>query len=200
MDNRVKYQNGKFIWTYELLLNENRSILNTLIKVMVFAFLFPVTILIIVFSMESGLLHTLKTLLPLLCLIALVLSAITAISYLLICRIYNNKLTYHYEMDKDGILSMAKETDAKKTKTISDVAALTGILTKNYGLSAAAMTDHSKSYSEFKKVKSVKTEPKYDLIKVNSFLLFNQIYVNKQDYEFILDYIKMHTDKDIVSI
>lgn len=42
---------------------------------------------------------------------------------------------------------------------------------------------------------SVKAFPERDLIKVNSPFLFNQIYVNKEDFDFVLDYINSHVKK-----
>ena len=51
------------------------------------------------------------------------------------------------------------------------------------------------AYSDFEKVYSVKSYKDKEVIKVNSPFLFNQIYVKKEDFDFVDSFIREHCPK-----
>ena len=50
-------------------------------------------------------------------------------------------------------------------------------------------------YSEFGKVRSVKACRRRNLIKVNGLLNHNQVYTEKEDFDFVLNYISSRVPK-----
>ena len=50
-------------------------------------------------------------------------------------------------------------------------------------------------YSEFGKVRSVKACRRRNLIKVNEVLNHNQVYAEKEDFDFVLNYISSRVPK-----
>lgn len=51
-------------------------------------------------------------------------------------------------------------------------------------------------YSEFSKVREIKAYPKTNGIKVNGLLEHNQIYAEKEDCDFVLNFIKDHVSEE----
>lgn len=195
MEYRVKkFEDGKYRWLYDLDLRKNLSILYTTIKVVLISFLIPLVLLMIIFAIEGNLINALKDLLPIYFLIGIVLVFITLISYYIVVRYYKGRFSFMFEMDENGITFKRFGSDAEKTETIGKIVSIIGATTNNAGLVGGGLNlaASQTSTSNFSKVRSIKAILERDLIKVNSLFLFNQIYVNKDDYQFVLNYIQSH--------
>ena len=195
MEYRVKkFEDGKYRWLYDLDLRKNLSILYTTIKVVLISFLVPLILLMIIFAIEGNLINALKDLLPIYFLIGIVLVFITLISYYIVVRYYKGRFSFMFEMDENGVTFKRFGSDAEKTETIGKITSIIGVATNNAGLvgGGLGLAASQTSTSYFSKVGSIKAIPERDLIKVNSLFLFNQVYVNKDDYQFVLDYIQSH--------
>lgn len=195
MEYRVKkFEDGKYRWLYDLDLRKNLSILYTTIKVVLISFLVPLILLMILFAIEGNLINALKDLLPIYFLICIVLVFITLISYYIVVRYYKGRFSFMFEMDENGVTFKRFGSDAEKTENIGKIVSIIGATTNNAGLVGGGLNlaASQTSTSNFSKVRSIKAIPERDLIKVNSLFLFNQVYVNKDDYQFVLDYIQSH--------
>jgi len=198
MEYRVKkFEDGKYRWLYDLDLRKNLSILYTTIKVVLISFLIPLVLLMIIFAIEGNLINALKDLLPIYFLIGIVLVFITLISYYIVVRYYKGRFSFMFEMDENGVTFKRFGSDLEKTETIGKITSIIGAATNNAGLMGGGLglATSQSSTSCFSKVKSIKAIPERDLIKVNSLFLFNQVYVNKEDYQFVLDFIQDHVKK-----
>ena len=89
------------------------------------------------------------------------------------------------------------EEQFEKQQVIARAAAFTGALTGNIGLVGSALYNmyNNTAYSDFEKVYSVKSYKDKEVIKVNSPFLFNQIYVKKEDFDFVDSFIREHCPK-----
>lgn len=195
MEYRIKkFEDGKYRWLYDLDLRKNLSILYTTIKVVLISFLVPLVLLMILFAIEGNLINALKDLLPIYFLIGIVLVFITLISYYIVVRYYKGRFSFMFEMDENGVTFKRFGSDLEKTETIGKITSIIGVATNNAGLvgGGLGLAASQTSTSYFSKVRSIKAIPERDLIKVNSLFLFNQVYVNKDDYQFVLDYIQNH--------
>lgn len=195
MEYRVKkFEDGKYRWLYDLDLRKNLSVLYTTIKVVLISFLVPLVLLMILFAIEGNLINALKDLLPIYFLIGIVLVFITLISYYIVVRYYKGRFSFMFEMDENGVTFKRFGSDAEKTETIGKITSIIGVATNNAGLvgGGLGLAASQTSTSNFSKVRSIKAIPERDLIKINSLFLFNQVYVNKDDYQFVLDYIQNH--------
>ena len=198
MNTRVtKGDDGKYRWIYVLDLKNNPSVLYTVLKVVGISLVAPLLILMIIFASEGNLSSAMKELLPIYLIVGLVVAIISFISYYFVSKYYGGKMTFLYEMDEEGVTLNRSEEDSEKTKNIGTAAFLTGLATKNAGLmgSGAYNANYTSAHSKFSKVLSVKAVPERDLIKVHSPFLFNEVYVGKDDYDFVLEYIRNYTGK-----
>lgn len=193
----VLCDDGKYRWMYRLDLKENHSVMHTVYMAVGICSLLPLVILSVIFLIDGEFINAMKTILPIYLLVMLVVAIITVVSYYAVKAHYGGAFTFLYEMDEEGIMFKRCEEDDEKTKEIGDIGAFIGAMTGNLGLvgTGTYMALSNGEYSRFSKVYSVKARPEWNLITVTSFMLFNSIYVNDEDYDFVLDYIKAHTGK-----
>ena len=71
---------------------------------------------------------------------------------------------------------------------------MAGVAGGSFSTAGAGMLAASKnaSVSEFAKVRKVKPRRWLGVIKVNQLLERNQVYVRKEDFDFVYDFIKSH--------
>ena len=193
----VKCDDGVYRWLYDLDFRKNPSVLYTVIFAVTLCYLLPLVILAVIFAIDGMFLQAMQDILPIYLLCGLALVVITACCYVGIGIYYKWTFSFMYEMDEEGIMFRRIGSDAEKTEAIGNLGMLTGMMTGNIGLigSGMNMSLNQGSYSRFSKVYTVKACPERDLIKVNSFFLFNQVYVNPDDYGFVLEYIETRTGK-----
>ena len=122
--------------------------------------------------------------------------ALCLIGYLVYAVIMGGKYCVLFEMDEKGVNHIQMAPQVKKAEIIGLLTMLVGAAAGKpgvvgTGLLAAARTS---LYSSFDSVKSVEAFPSRNLIKVNEFLSKNQVYAEKEDYDFVLGYIREQTN------
>ena len=123
-----------------------------------------------------------------------IMTGLTLLGYLAYAAIMGGKYCVLFEMDEVGISHTQMMKQVKKAELISFLTVLAGLASKNpttvgVGLNSSARTS---MYSEFSKVKKVKSYPGRGLIKVNMTFEKNQVYTTKADFEFVNNYILEH--------
>ncbi|MBO7697429.1 MAG: hypothetical protein J6S38_00165 [Erysipelotrichaceae bacterium] len=196
MSDRVVYgEDGKYRWSYRVEMYKNPAIFHTVVIASAISFLFPLVVLGIIFALEGNFFEAMKDLLPIFLGIGLVMVLIVLFSYWAVSKYYGGSFLFFYEMDEEGIRFYQSKEDSEKTKNISDLAFLTGMATKNYGLMGVGMADSSTAYSRFKKLISIRANRKRELITLHSFFLYNQIFVPEADYDSVLHFMEEHSGK-----
>ena len=192
-----KHEDGKYRWLYELDMYKNMGIFKTVMKVVGIC-LAGITIMLLWLEMRerNSFATIMKDLSPVFISAAVVL-LISVGAYLYVARMYNGKYCIVYEMDEEGITFIQLKEQFEKQQAIAKWAAFTGALTGNIGLIGSAFYNmtNSEVTSLFKKVYRVKAVPEDELIKVDSPFLFNQVYVNKDDFEMVYEFIRDHCVK-----
>lgn len=89
------------------------------------------------------------------------------------------------ETDNDGKYRWTYALDMVSNPTIF----LTVFKIFFYIMLAAAKQE---SYTDFQRVRRVVARPRLHLIKVNERLEKNQVYVPREDFDFVLDFIRSH--------
>lgn len=121
------------------------------------------------------------------------MTVIVALGYLLYAAIMGGKYCVLFEMDENGINHKQIPKQAKKAEKIAGLTVLGGLAAGNLttvgvGMNAA----RTEMYSDFAAVRKVKAYPLRKLIKVNGLLKRNQVYAEKEDFDFVLNYIRSH--------
>ena len=165
-------EDDKYRWIYELDMHRNPSIFLTVVKVTGICFLVPLGLLLFLeLRARNPLSVIIRNLKP------------VWISFAVIAVIV--PVAYQFE------------EQFEKQQIIAAFTAAIGALTGNSALAGSSYynTERSQAYSDFKKIYSLKGYKKRDLIKVNSPFLFNQVYVQKEDFDFVERYIRDHCPK-----
>ncbi len=98
---------------------------------------------------------------------------------------------YTYEMNETGIRHIQMEKQYKKAKSFGLLAAMLGVAAGKPGVSGAGLLAATKNEltTEFSKVKRMRSLRVFHAIKLDGLLNHNQIYVEPEDYDFVLEYI-----------
>ena len=191
-------ENGKYVWEYEVDLYQNKVIFDLIMKILTGIFAFIVIVMTALVIMDGsfnweGLWFFLKIAVP----IFLFVYVLGFLSY----RYYAYSLggVYHmrFEMDEEGISHIPMQREREYNQKVGIFSMLVGLFTRNVGQvgSGFYVATLENIYSRFDKVTSVKADRKHDLINVNYVTLNNQIYVGKEDYDFVFDYIASRCPK-----
>ena len=123
-----------------------------------------------------------------------VLAVLTFLGVLVMAIKYRGKYVVLFEMDEYGIVHMQEPRQFRKAQKMGAVAAGVGLASGRLTTAGAGMmaASKNKSVSDFSKVRRVKPRPLFHVIKVNEPMEHNQIYVPKEDFDFVYQYIKSH--------
>lgn len=184
---------GKYRWVYELNLYRNSAVLRECYRVL---FIAAAVIALFMFflNLDQGLMQAVQFALTAGAVTLGCLGVLGAVAYLILALMYKGKYCVVFEMDEQGILHAQQNEQVKKAQLIGAITAMTGatggkIGVVGTGLLAATKT---KMYSRFSEMKEVEAVPGSNLIRLNAALDRNQVYVDKEDFAFVLDYISQH--------
>ena len=180
----VHCEDGKYRWIYSMSLFKNPTFFVLIWKI--FFFIFLGIFAVVMLADGEHFLDTLKFFGYFL----IGMTAVVGISYLIYAAIMGGKYIVLFEMDEKGIVHKQIPKQAKKMETLAMLTTLAGIAAgkpSTVGIGIAA--SRTSMYSEFAKVRKVKAYPRRDLIKINERLEHNQVYADKEDFDFVLNYI-----------
>ncbi len=189
-DSVVKCSDGKYRWVYEQPMLKSLFLLMEVWRVLLIAALIPFVVLLIVSDEPFGerLVNGLITLaIPLGILFVLSLPA-----YLIVTKANNGKYTVLFEMDEEWISHTQIKTE--KAKALEVLTILAGVAANNpttAGIGALNASGGSLT-CRLEKVRSLKGSRKNNLIRVNTLLKRNQVYVPDDDFDFVFNYLKEH--------
>lgn len=190
-------KDGKYRWKYEMNMLTNPTIFLTVLKVfggvVIGLFLVFGFFLYAIHGDWAGLWGMAKAML-----IAMaIFFGLTILGVLLVAAKYGGKYIVLFEMDEKGIVHMQEPKQFKKAQKMGAVTAMAGVAGGSFSTAGAGMLAASKnaSVSEFDKVRRVKPSRWLRVIKVNQPFNYNQVYVQKEDFDFVYDFIKSHCPK-----
>ena len=187
---------GKYRWTYPMNMLTNPSIYFTICKIFggIGAIAFIVTYISDIFSGNfANMIEDLKWW----GVAILVFLVISGIAYLIVAAQYGGKYIVMFTMDENGIKHEQIPAQKKNASAIGGALAGAGILTGNIGRmgQGVLVANHTSLSSDFKVVRSIKAQRRWNTIKVNEPFAKNQIYTTEEDFDFVLDYIRSHCPK-----
>lgn len=187
-------EDGKYRWKYEMSLLTNPTIFLTVFKVFLFIILglFVVfgTLIYAIHGDWEGLLGMAKAML----LVIAIFFGLTILGVLVIAIFYRGKYIVLFEMDENEIVHAQEPQQFRKAQKIGAVTAVAGAASGRLTTAGAGMlaASHNTTTSEFSHVRRIKPRRMFNVIKVNQRLSHNQIYVSKEDFDFVYDFIKSH--------
>lgn len=182
---------GKYRWTYSKSLFKDPTIFLLIWKIFFFILL-GVFAFILLLGLIDGSLPSLRDL-AVFGYILLGMTLLVGVGYLLYALIMGGYYTVEFEMDEKGINHRQIAAQAEKAKKLGKATALAGAASGRIGAIGAGIgAQRTEMYTDFSKVRKVKTYPRRDLIKVNERFGHNQVYASKDDFVFVSDYIISH--------
>ena len=193
-------EDGKYRWKYEFNMLKNPAIILVVYKI--FGILFSIPFLINVISLAAAgkLQQEWNDRLwsgsnPKIWLVIIaVFAVIILIAYLIVAWTFGGKYIVHFTMDEDSVIHEQEPAQLQRAQKLNLLTILVGIFAKRPSTVGAGMLAASRttSTSEFDKVRRVKSRRYCNLIKVNQLLDRNQVYVPKEDFDFVEDFIRKH--------
>ncbi len=190
-------KDGMYRWVYEMSLYTNPTILMLIMKIMgwinVGIWLFVLILEITDGPTWKGVWDVTVTFFY----VFLGMMALCVVGYYVYALISGGKYVVLFEMNENGVMHKQMPPGVKKAKLIGRISALAGVATGKPGMVGAGMrvAARTQMHSDFKTVRSVEPFPMRHLIKVNAPLNYNQVYVGKEDYDFVLKFILEHTTR-----
>lgn len=191
-----KCEDGSYRWVYELNMLKNPTILFTVWKVLLIAFgaVWVFTLLVSAGDRDflwKGFWEITRTF----AILTGVILAVGGVAYLIVAAVYGGKYCVLFRMDEEGIQHTQLDRQVKKAEAMSLLTVLAGAMANRPGVVGAGLLSSARTSmnSEFSKVRKVKACPRRGVIYVNMLPEHNQIYTEKEDFEFVLSYITERT-------
>lgn len=194
----ITVQGADLQWMYEFSFWRNPAILITLIKVLLISVLILVFFMFII-TLGDGLVEALSVAGTILGYGVPVMVVLLGVSYVLVGLLYGGKYCVLFKMDDKGVYHIQLEKQFKKAQALGLLTALVGLSGGNITAGGAGLMAATKQslYTSFKKVKSVKAVRSRNTIYINESMTRNQLYVENEDFDFILHHIVKHCPKNI---
>ena len=180
-------EDGVYRWSYDLDMYQNPYLRNVVLKIAGILCLVLYLLTLTLFS-QDGLSLRIALILGLVYLGVVLLAA--AIYYICAAVMHGN---YHlqFEMDENAIVLIRKESTQRFMNLVSDAAVMMDRRV-GHNLQSAAQS----GYTEYKQVRAMTPRPQYDAINLRELTGANQIWIPREDYDFVREYIWTHlTDK-----
>ena len=185
-------EDGKYRWVYEVNLLTDPTIFLTVWKILFFIFLGIFVVANVADAVNWGMEKVVENL-PFFGYFLLGMTTVVGIGCLIYAAVMGGKYCVLFEMDEKGVNHQQTPRQAKKARELAAVTAAVGAASGSLTAAGVGMNAaRTEMYSEFAKVRRVKSYPRRHLIKVNGLLEHNQVYAAGEDFAFVRDYILSH--------
>lgn len=195
-DKRVKlYPDGKYRWVYELNLLTNPTVFFDVWIVLAMSVfiigIFMMGILFVTCDLDFSMLW--DSLLNGLIVLGFI-TALTVIGYIVYALIAGGKYVVLFIMDENEVVHKQMPKTVKTAQLIGKLAMFAGTIAGKPGVVGTGLLakTHTSLNSNYKDVKKVSATRWMNLIKVEERFFKNRIYVNKEDFDFVFDYLCQH--------
>ncbi|MBP1920672.1 hypothetical protein [Youngiibacter multivorans] len=185
-------------WMYEFSFWRNPAILITVAKVLLISLFVPALFMFFI-TIGDGFGEALEIAGKIFGYGVLVMAGLLTIAYPLVGIINGGKYFVLFKMDDKGVNHIQLDRQFKKAQALGFLTALIGLSGGNLSAGGAGLMAATKQslYTSFKKVKSVKAVKSRNTIYVNESMTRNQVYAEKEDFDFVLEHILRHCPKNV---
>ena len=187
---------GVYRWIYEFDMKKNPVILLTILKVIGLVCLILWALLAILSLVDGDpFLQALWGPGKVVLLIFAGFAVLAVPSYLIVSAVNGGKYIVLFEMDAQGVTHTQEPKQFTKAQGIHWLAAMAGAALHNPAVAGAGLAQATGSGSirtDFRKVRSMKALRRWNTVKLNQPMVKNQVYAEKEDYDFVLGFLREH--------
>lgn len=189
-ENVVLCPDGKYRWMSEVHLLKDWSFFFLVWRIFFFIvsgiFVFMMILDLFEDGFSEGLWSTFKIYLYFL----IGMTALVFIGYFIYAAVMGFRYCVVFEMNDKGVLHKQMPKQAKRAEIISMLTLLAGLASRSISTAAVGLNSaRSESYTEFSRVRKLKSSRTTGKIRLKEGLSSNEVYVSKEDFAFVLDYI-----------
>ncbi len=186
---------GVYRWSYHMNMWRNRFLLNKILHIVWLHMLaFGATVAWLTGGMQGE--YVMAVMIVLAC--ELIGTAVVILIYAIAAILRGGDHQLCFDMDEDGVALVYSGIEKKIVDTFGGVAvsarSASGKSVSNPTYRKMAEGSGGVGYSPYEKIVSVKAHPRYDVIDLSMVNGGNQIYVCKEDYELVKNYILEHKE------
>ena len=187
-------EDGKYRWKYEFNMLKNPAIILVVYKIFGILLSIPLLISIIRAAIDGDWARAWDDSIKIWLIVLAVFAVIIYIGYLLVVWMYGGKYIVHFTLDEKELVHEQEAAQFQRARKLGLAAILVGIFSRRPATVGQGIFIASKnaSTSTLAKVRRIKPRRAWHLIKVNEGLEHNQVYVPKEDYDLVLDFLRQH--------
>lgn len=192
--NILKGTDDIYRWSYGMNMWKNPTIFITVWKVMMIGAMFPVLLMTVLTLVEDGFIEGIVMFFRMFLLMGAIMSGLAIIAYPIVAIMNGGSYQVVFELNSKGVNHMQMQKQFKKNQIMAFITVLAGAAAGNPQVAGAGLLAGAKqsSYSEFDQVKKIVANSKRHVIYINESLQHNQVYVAKEDFYQVKDYIVRH--------
>ena len=186
---------GKYRWIYEFSMLKNPVILFTIMKILALVSCAP-ALIVALSDLDEGI-EAFVSGAKVLGVMLLIMLPLSLLSYFIVAALYGWKYIVLFEMEEKGVTHIQQDKQFNKAQGIAWINMFLGTAGNKLSMTGSGlvlMTKNSMT-SEFALVKKVTRNARRNTIKLDQILGHNQIYVEKEDYDFVWNYITSRCEK-----
>ena len=184
------FEDGVFRWSYDMDMWRNGFMLRHVLKIL------AAVCALLCFTMQAAFGWDRMTPLSVATFFLIpmgALSALTLLIYLISALAMRGNYHLRFEMDESAIALVQSSSTTQRNRALASIAVGVGILAgqrnKAYRVGATLGAANSVGTTAFSDVTRFKAHPGDDVIALREWFFMNQIYVPKEDYAFVRDFI-----------
>ena len=127
------------------------------------------------------------------------LSLLTLLIYLICALVMRGNYHLRFEMDENTVMLVQSTSTKQRNRIMASIATFIGVLAglrnKAYRVGATLNAADSVGTTVLSDITSVRLYPKDDVIALREWFGLNQIYVPREDYAFVRDFVLEHSPR-----
>ena len=187
-------EDGKYRWTHPLDLKKNPTILILVYKMFGIFFSIPLLYLVVRAAIEGDWAWAWDNSIKIWLIVMAVFAVIVYLSYRIVVGLYVGKYIVHFTMDSGQLTYRQDAVQEERSRKFGLLVFLVGLVseepsTMGQGMYLASGSVHTAPLDKIRRIRPCRSQ---QLIKLSQGLFQNRVYVQDEDFDLILDFLRKH--------
>lgn len=187
-------EDGKYRWTHPLDLKKNLTILILVYKLFGIFFSIPLLYLVVRAAIEGDWAWAWDNSIKIWLIVMAVFAVIVYLSYRIVVGLYGGKYIVHFTMDSGQLTYRQDAVQEERSRKFGLLVFLVGLVseepsTMGQGMYLASGSVHTAPLDKIRRIRPCRSQ---QLIKLSQGLFQNRVYVQDEDFDLILDFLRKH--------